>query len=218
MMSVPDEQGNDVFPANILPPDKARPAVTPSRRTKRSWSNQRRSRQERVAFSGRLGAALGPAPHLSAIRHVLHEAATAGFEPKLLYQQAVLARPSDWPSAPPYEQVMQSDDLVMKPTQHRSAITRDQATRIAGEHLGRLPNFVGAKVGKVVAWDEIDWRRPSIFNAPRGIPSSEWLLVMTRNCPVRAKRAGHSTAHRLFTVIFDRLVSSGCTVKSDRHH
>jgi hypothetical protein len=116
-MSEPDEQGDDVFPANILPPDKARPTVRSSRKTTRFWSNQRGSRRERVAFSGRLGAALGPAPHRSAIRQVLQEAAEAGFEPKLLYQQAVLARPSDWPSAPPYEQVMQSDDLVMKPTQ-----------------------------------------------------------------------------------------------------
>jgi hypothetical protein len=56
-----------------------------------------------VAFSGRLGAALGPAPHLSAIRQVLQEAAAAGFEPKLLYQQAVQARASDWPSVPPPE-------------------------------------------------------------------------------------------------------------------
>jgi hypothetical protein len=125
--------------------------------------------KERAA---RLAAALGPAPHLSAIRQVLQEAAAAGFEPKLLYQQTVLARPSDWPSAPPYEQVMEPDDLVTKLTPHRSAITRDQASRIAAEHLRRASDLVGAKVRKVVAWEEMTWRRPSIFNAPPGIESS----------------------------------------------
>jgi len=100
-----------------------------------------------------------------------------GFEPKLLYQQAVLARPSEWPNVPPYEQVMEPDDLVMKPTQHRTAITRDQATRIAAEHLGRVPDLIGAKVGKVVAWTEIDWRRPSLFNAPRGIQDT-WVAYL----------------------------------------
>src|SRR5262249_37733042 len=152
-----DEREDDVFPADILPPDKARPTVRPSRRTKRSSSNQRGTRQERVAFSGRLGAALGPTPHLSAIRQVLQGAAAAGCEPKLLYQQAVQARPSDWPSVPPYEHVMEPDDLVTTPTQHRSAITRDQAARIAAEHLGRMRDVGGAKIGKVVAWSEVHW-------------------------------------------------------------
>ena len=113
-----------------------------------------------MAFSGRLGAALGPAPHLSAIRQVLQEAAALGFEPKPLYQQAVQARPSDWPSVPPYEEVTETDDVAARPTKHRCAVTQDQATSIATEHLRRTSDLVDAKVRKVVAWSELSRRLP----------------------------------------------------------
>src|SRR5262249_2543694 len=80
-------------------------------------------------------------------------------------------------SVPPYEQVMGPDDLLMKPAQRRSAITRDEAARIAAEHLGRVPDLVAAKVGKVVAWAEIDGRRPCLLNAPPGIEDS-WVAYL----------------------------------------
>jgi hypothetical protein len=54
---------------------------------------------------------------------------------------------------------MEPDDLVTKPTPNRTPITRDEASRIAAEHLRRAPDHVGANVGKVMAWSEIDWRR-----------------------------------------------------------
>lgn len=60
---------------------------------------------------------------------------------------------------------------------HNGAITREQAVGIATEHLGREPEFVGARIRRVVAWEEMTWRRPSIFNAPPGIACS-WVAYL----------------------------------------
>jgi hypothetical protein len=68
IMSEPNEQEDNVFPANILPPDDSPPTVRPSKRTRRSSANRGGTRQDRVAFSGRLGAALGLISYLSTIR------------------------------------------------------------------------------------------------------------------------------------------------------
>ena len=62
-------------------------------------------------------------------------------------------------------------------SQQESAITREQAVRIATEHLSREPKLVCARIRRVVAWQELTWRRPSLFNAPPGIESS-WVAYL----------------------------------------
>ena len=114
-------------------------------------------------------------PTPSGFRVILLEAKAQGLEPKLLYQQAVQARPPYWPTAPSFEEVMASGEQV--PGQHESAVTREQAAWIATEHLGRVPDFVGARIRRVVAWEEMTWRRPSIFDAPPGIEGS-WVVYL----------------------------------------
>jgi hypothetical protein len=83
----------------------------------------------RVVFSARLGSALGWKPHLPAARQVLLDAQEAGYEPRLLYQQSVMARPLHWPPAPTYAQVMEPDDLAMRSNQDQSATTAIQGTQ-----------------------------------------------------------------------------------------
>jgi hypothetical protein len=80
----------------------------------------------------------------------LLEAQAPGLEPKLLYQQAVWARTLYWPAAPSFEQIVSSRSAT--PNQDENAVTREQAVRIATAHLGRVPEFVSARIRKVVAW------------------------------------------------------------------
>jgi hypothetical protein len=138
-------------------------------------SSDRHQVASRVAFSARLGSALGSKPSLLWIRFILSEAQQAGYEPRLLYQQAVQARPPYWPDAPTYEQVIEPDGSALR--DRDSTITWNQAVRIATEHLGRVPEFGGAKVREVVAWDEIAWSRPNLYNAPHGIQDS-WVAYL----------------------------------------
>ncbi len=60
----------------------------------------------RVQLLAELGSALGWRPNLAQVRLYLQEAQQAGFDPRLLYREAAMARPLDWPPAPSYEQVM----------------------------------------------------------------------------------------------------------------
>ena len=64
-----------------------------------------------------------------------------------------------------------------RPNQDEGAVAREQAQRIATEHLGRVLEFIGARIRRVVAWEEMTWRRPSIFNAPPGIEGS-WVAYL----------------------------------------
>ena len=201
-MSATDDDEADVFPTDILPVDERTP---PTRRTKRTTrSSAKTTRLPRVAYSARLGSALGPNPHLPAARQVLQEAKDAGYEPKLLYQQAVQARPPDWVDIPTYEQVMGLDDSLLKG--HDNVITRDLAIKIATKHLTRVPEFVGARVREVVAWDEIVWSRPSLYNAPPDIEDSWVAYLEFPNEPVMIRSSriiiiSHRTGAVLFAVV-----------------
>ena len=177
-MNVTGDYEDDVFPADILPVDKP-PA--PKRRSLKITKSASPNTPDklRMWFLATLAPMLqggscdglgSQEPTPSGIRVILLEAKAQGLEPKLLYQQAVQARPSYWPQAPSFEEVMALGNAA--PSQDESAVTREQAVRIATEHLGRVPEFVSARIRRVVAWEEMTWRRPSIFNAPLGIERS----------------------------------------------
>jgi hypothetical protein len=60
----------------------------------------------RTGFLARLAPELQPDPSPFVAQRILLEAKEAGLDPKILYEQAVAARPSEWPLAPSYEEVM----------------------------------------------------------------------------------------------------------------
>jgi hypothetical protein len=178
-MSLTDDDEDDIFPTNILPVDEPEPSLKVTRRAAPRGPDQLRMRFMAMLAPMLQGGScdgLGSQkPTPSGIRVILLEAQAQGLEPKLLYRQAVQARPSYWPPAPGFEEVMSSGNA--RPNQDEGAVTREQAQRIATEHLGRVLEFIGARIRRVVAWEEMTWRRPSIFNAPPGIESS-WVAYL----------------------------------------
>ena len=178
-MSLTDDYEDDVLPPNILPVDKPEPSLKITRRAALSGPDQLR-----ITFLATLGPMLqggscdglgSQKPTPSGIRVILLEAQAQGLEPKRLDQQIVQARPSAWPPAPSFEEVMSSGNAAL--SQQESAITREQAVRIATEHLSREPKLVCARIRRVVAWQELTWRRPSLFNAPPGI-ERRWVAYL----------------------------------------
>ncbi len=178
-MSLMDDNDGDVFPSNILPIDKPERSLKVTRR-----AAPRGPAQLRMWFFATLAPLLqggscdglgSQKPTPSGIKVILLEAKAQGLEPKLLYQQAVQARPSYWPPAPSFEEVMSSSNAA--PSENENPVTREQALWIANEHLGREPGFVGARIRRVVSWEEMAWRRPSILNPPPGIESS-WVAYL----------------------------------------
>jgi len=136
------------------------------------------------------------------IRPILLEAEAHGLDPEMLYTQAVQARPPHWPVAPSFEEVMSSGDA--RPTRAPSAITRERAFEIATEHLRRVPGFEGAKIRQIVAWDEIVWRRPNVFNVPPCVEDSWVAYLQSPNeaTTVRSSRIivmSHQSGAVLFT-------------------
>lgn len=131
----------------------------------------------RVNFLARLAVALQANPALIVAQSLLRAADAAGLDARVLYQQAVAVRPTDWAPAPPYESLMAPEGVAMNATPHSAGITREHATLIAIEYVGRAPPFAGCRVGKVVAWNEVDRVLPHLYAAPHGIEDS-WVAYL----------------------------------------
>jgi hypothetical protein len=56
-------------------------------------------------------------------------------------------------------------------------ITKKQAEQIASVAINRIPAFSGARVRTVVAWSQIPWRPPYVYNARAGIEES-WVAYL----------------------------------------
>lgn len=70
----------------------------------------------------------------------------------------------------------------------RDKVTRDDARRIAEEYLAE--NRVEATTGtiwKVVAWDEIEWRKPAAYARPTSEWENQWIVYLEQEgCAIRS--------------------------------
>jgi IstB-like ATP binding protein len=93
----------------------------------------------------------------------------------------------------PFVKSLETFDFSYQPSLDKKQI-QTLATCHFIERLGSVLDFIGARIQRVVAWEEMTWRRPSLFNAPPGIESG-WLISSSR------------TSHRRVAV---RRLSSSC--------